>query len=383
MNPIFDQIKITVCRTYGSPFLNQAGIYQDGQIPMCRDASGKLWAISGHTNIGHIGVFCGNDLSDLKEVYPARLLFDVGSADRAFSRIRYPEGILARGGLWPFGLFICPGTGRFFCWFHNETGWSACGTGYDARGFCDSPYVDSDFRHVGLMHSDDLGRSWTFDRWVLTSEEICFTELFNPGEEKVKGQKAGRVSLGSGDFTLFSTEKMDYIYLFYNIIRIDTGKWQWTDCDTYVARARKRKDGIIGDFVKYYDGAFCEAGNFGRETPVALNTWHPKVVYSEDLKVYLMVSSTVAEDTDGARITDTMELRSSEDLLHWSEPVHVRNGEGIFGNHYNGIASYRGQGDPDLLRGKRCTLMTCHNGTDVDFHDLLFERIKTEPEEHR
>ena len=49
-----------------SPFLNKNDIYQDGTTPMCRDTDGRLWAMSGHSHMGHIGIFCGKSLNDLE-----------------------------------------------------------------------------------------------------------------------------------------------------------------------------------------------------------------------------------------------------------------------------------------------------------------------------
>ena len=40
-------------------------IYQDGTTPLYRDVDGKLWAISGHSHCGHVGMFCGTSLDDL------------------------------------------------------------------------------------------------------------------------------------------------------------------------------------------------------------------------------------------------------------------------------------------------------------------------------
>ena len=40
-------------------------IYQDGTTPLYRDIDGKLWAISGHSHCGHVGMFCGTSLDDL------------------------------------------------------------------------------------------------------------------------------------------------------------------------------------------------------------------------------------------------------------------------------------------------------------------------------
>ena len=44
---------------------NKYGIYQDGTTPMYRDVDGKLWAISGHTHMGHIAMLCGTCVADL------------------------------------------------------------------------------------------------------------------------------------------------------------------------------------------------------------------------------------------------------------------------------------------------------------------------------
>jgi len=183
MNTFFDNYDLKIGEAMPSPFMNEKGVYQDGTTPMYRDTDGRLWAISGHSHMGHIGVFCGTSLDDMVEMWPIETNFSIGHAEYAFNGVRYPEGILPRGSMWPFGLYICPNTHRFFCWFHNETGWNGRGTAYDAFGLCEKPRLDSDFRHVGLMHSDDEGRTWTFDRWVLTGNEVAFTSRYNPARE--------------------------------------------------------------------------------------------------------------------------------------------------------------------------------------------------------
>lgn len=373
MNNLLKDKKITVQDGYPSPFLNSVGVYQDGTVPFSRDKNGKLWAIGGHSHMGHIGIFCGNDLTDMKEAYPAQFHFCVGHAEYAFSGIRYPEGVKARGSIWPFGLYICHGTGRFFCFFHNETGWAAKGTAYDAFGLCDEPIIDSDFRHVGLMHSDDEGRNWTFDRWVLTAEKVCFTEKFVPDGVNVKGQPSGEISLGSGDFSLYAPQNDEYMYLFYNILRIDTEKKVWTGCDAYVARIGKRSDGVMPDPVKYYNGSFCEPGTFGKETPIVRGAWHPRVAYVEKENLFLMASAPINENSSTAFIRDYMELRVSKNLIEWSEPFVVQQDGKPFGNHYNAILSYHGTRDPFVITGNEFTALTCHNGTDVIASDFKAE----------
>ena len=366
MDKFLQKYAVEVGDVKETAFNNAGGIFQDGTTPMCRDASGKLWAVSGHSHLGHIAVFCGTCLDDLKEVYPVQTLFCVGHADYAYSGIRYPEGVRARGSIWPFGLYICPGTGRFFCFFHNETGWNGMGTAYDALGLCDTPHFDSDFRHIGLMHSDDEGRTWVFDRWVLTSEEVCFTQLYDPGAGRARGQAPGRICLGSGDFSLFAEPEGEYIYLVYNKIYVNTDTSAWEDCNVYMARTRKRSDGIIGDFVKYYEGSFCEPGNFGRETPVARGSWHPRLVYLKKYGKYVMSSCPMRPSSRVAEvIEDVLELRESDDMLHWSAPKRVDKGGKPFGNHYAALVPEGRTGSPFLIPEDEFSILLNHNGTDV------------------
>ena len=349
-------------------FLRKNGIAQDGTTPMCRDTDGKLWAMSGHSHVGHIGVFSGTNVSDLKEMWQAQTNFCVGHADFAFDKIRYPDGTKSRGSIWPMGLYICPKTHRFFCFFHNETGWNGKGTAYDAYGYCDVPHYDFDFRHIGLMHSDDEGKNWTFDRWVLTAEQPAFTQIFKPEEAGVAiGQAAGDMTMGSGDFTLFDNPNDEYLYLVYNIAQVNTDECRWKSIDTYIARTRKRDDGIMGDFVKLYNGEWCEAGNFGKESIIANNAWHSKIVFLEKHNVYLMTSSRFGIKDDGTfGSTLKVDLRTSTDLIHWSDPVGGVMYEGKeFGNHYVALAPTESDGHMYCIKGDSCCFLTNHNATDV------------------
>lgn len=365
MMNFFEQHKFIIQKQTESPFLNKVGVYQDGTTPMYRDTDGKLWAMSGHSHMGHIGMFCGSCIDDMEQLYAIQTNFCVGSAEYAFSGIRYPEGVKSRGSIWPFGLYICPQTHRFFCFFHNESGWNGKGTAYDALGPCDKPHFDSDFRHIGLMHSDDEGKNWTFDRWVLTAEETCFTELYNPNGDCAIGQKAGHISLGSGDFSLFVEPDGEYIYLIYNIVRVDTDMGCWDSCDAYIARTRKRSDGIMGDFVKYYNGSFCEAGNLGKESIIINNAWHPRMVWLEKYRKYVMTSSYPRPGASKDVIEDVMELRVSDDMIHWSKPTRVEFNGKPFGNHYVALAANDTKSAPNIIAGDTLSVLTNHNGTDV------------------
>jgi hypothetical protein len=239
-----------------------------------------------------------------------------------------------------------------------------------------TPALDSDYRHIGLMHSDDEGKTWTFDRWVITAEEVGFSERYNPGAGNVIGQKHPHIALGSGDFSLFVDPAEDgYLYLFYNIARIDTRANRWVACDVYVARARKRNDGMMSDFVKYYDGAFCEAGNLGKETPVAKSAWHASVVWSAKYNKYIM-SSTAFDPACGITpffVSDAMEVRIGDDLVTWGEPLRVMRDGKIFGNHYIKLVSDDKVSPPAVIPGDAFAILSNHIGTDVDRYLARFE----------
>ena len=226
-----------------------------------------------------------------------------------------------------------------------------------------------------VMHSDDEGRNWTFDRWVLTGNEVPFTDLYDSGTGNAIGQDAsGLVRLGSGDFSIFIPPDEDYIYIFYNILTLalhETCRSKaWQRCDVYAAQCRKRADGLMGDFVKYYDGSFCESGIFGRESMILEDGWHPRVVYSEPEKLYFMTSKPIiaikkhkipaVDEKDSA-----VQIAVSKDLIHWSKPEIVYQNGKPWGNHYNAIVSDDKTGQPFVLSGNPFSFLTNHNGTDV------------------
>ena len=368
MNDFLDKYTFEIGDAEDTPFTKANGIRQDGTTPMYRDTDGKLWAMSGHSHLGHIAMFSGTSVDDLEQLYPINTNFCVGHADYAFDGIRYPDGTKARGSIWPFGLYICPGTHRFFCFFHNETGWNGKGTAYDAYGYCDVPHYDFDFRHIGLMHSDDEGKNWTFDRWVITGERPAFTEGFKPTEAGIAvGQKMGKIQLGGGDFSLFVNPNDEYIYLIYNMANVDTDSGKWEECNAYIARTRKRDDGIMGDFVKYYNGAFCEPGNFGKETVIARDTWHPRIVYLEKYDTYLMSGTRLGIKDDG-NFGSTLKtvLSTSSDLVNWTEQIYAPTVDGkVFGNHYVAIRPTDKTSHANVISDDDFCFLTNHNATDV------------------
>lgn len=369
MKSFLQRKKIVIGDPQPTPFSSSNNTYQDGTTPCFCDVDGKLWAISGHTHMGEIAMFCGTTIEDMQKLYAIETKFETGDAGRAFNGVRYPEDVLPRGSIWPFGLYICPNTHRFFVFFHNETGWNAPKTGYDSFGICEIPKYDSDFRHIGLMHSDDEGRTWYFDRWIVSSETVCFSELYNPSDSPVLGQCVTDVCLGAGDFSLFVPDG-EYIYLVYNVVHVDVRNGKWLACDVGMARSRKRQDGVMGDFVKFYDGAFSEAGNFGKETPIVKALWHPSIVYLREEKLYMLSGSPVCcgNVLDPAHperlINRVVELRFSENLLDWSEPIRLEKDGKAFGAHYCSFYSAERERSA-AVSGNKLVLQLCGNGLDV------------------
>jgi hypothetical protein len=225
------------------------------------------------------------------------------------------------------------------------------------------------------MHSDDEGRSWVFDRWVLAAEELAFTHNYAPDVTNVIGQQGNIIRLGSGDFCMYIEPEGDYIYLLYDIITIDISKQSWQDawqrCDAYIARCRKRTDGAMGDFVKYYNGSFCESGILGKESPILADAWHPRVVYSEPEKMFIMTSKPILACTKRGAILNTdemgkvMQISVSDDLINWSDPEIVYKDGLPWGNHYNAIVPNDTKNQPNVLSSNEFSILNNHNGTDV------------------
>jgi hypothetical protein len=154
---------------------------------------------------------------------------------------------------------------------------------------------------------------------------------------------------------------------------------KWLSCDAYVARCRRREDGLMGDFVKYYDGAFCEAGNLGRESAILHDAWHPRVVYSDPEGIYIMTSKPIVATQRGEiegvnERRQVMQVSMSEDLIHWSEPqIMLRDGK-PWGNHYNAIVPDDTVSQPNILTSDRFSILNNHNGTDVERYSAKLVR---------
>ena len=86
-----------------------------------------------------------------------------------------------------------------------------------------------------------------------------------------------------------------------------------------------------------------------------------------------MSYSPVVTDDPSRLVSDVMELRTSSDLINWSEPIAVKRDGKPFGNHYQAITSFHGKGDPYCVEGGDFTVLSCHNGTDVTAFDFTLK----------
>jgi hypothetical protein len=150
----------------------------------------------------------------------------------------------------------------------------------------------------------------------------------------------------------------------------------WHSCDAFIARCRKRTDGTMGDFVKYYEGSFCEAGNLGKETMILKDAWHPRVVYSEPEKMFIMTSKPIAkvmhEEIPGAQagVGKVVQISTSKDLINWSEPEIVYKDGLPWGNHYNAFVPDDTVSQPNILTTNKFSMLNNHNGTNVDRYSI-------------
>lgn len=266
-----------------SNFTNHNGINQDGNLALCRDMKGNVWAVLGHTNMGGLKIWKGSSVDNMIYKYDAALNFKLGAAGIAFNNINYPDGPKSRGQVWPFGLYI-GSTGKFYCYIHNETGWASGGTGYTINGQFEG---EPDFRHIGLMTSLDSGRTWNFDGWIITSSEKSFTTKYLPEPELTGAQVGPQYSLGAGDHSLFVNPNDKYMYLFYTKIYINSAGKDHTD-SIYVARAPKNNPTI---WTKWYKGGWGQSGNSGKESAVIGHYGYgPSVAWSTYLNKYILIS---------------------------------------------------------------------------------------------
>jgi len=345
------------------------GVRPDCVPALCRDAEGGLWAIAGHSGYGKIGVFSGRNAGDLKKLYDAELLFPTGPAGTAFGGQKhpYPDGPLPRGEVWATGLWIVPGNatkypGRFYALFHNETGWGAGSTGYTAYAREDG---EPDFRHIGLMSSDDRGKTWDFHGWVITAAEPCYTERYRPDGIGTGGQKTGIINLGAGDLSVFFKHDEKRLYCFYSMIWYNMDDRSVVSDKVFVARAKMQETGELGEFEKYHRGCFGTPGNGGAETAIMTGGAEPSVAYHKPLGCYLLTTYNRAYWGTGP----TLQVCCSDNLTDWTEPVRVVETHAELSMPYFALCG-REPGQPHNFLGEDFDLLVCSNNTDIRRHEI-------------
>ena len=307
------KLKFSISNSTSTEITCKNDIHQDAVIGICRDQSGELWALCGHIGYGHIEVFNGADAQHLKKAYPIRINFEYGKAGKAFCGSHYPDGPLSRGEFWPTGFWIDHKTGWFHALIHNETGWSA---GADAYTIYGQEEGEPDFRHIGYIFSKDLGKTWDFDRWVITSRELSYSELYQP-DNLTEGQPAGIICLGAGDLSVYHKPETNELFVYYSMIWYDSNKRTVVADKIYCAKSAIGSDGKLNDFQKYCDGSFCTAGNCGRESAILSGGAEPCVAYSETIGRYIMTTYGRSHWTNGE---PTLQVSYSDDLVTWSPP---------------------------------------------------------------
>lgn len=344
-----------VGETKKTVFTNENGVYQDGVVASCRDASGLLWSVVGHSYLGGISVWSGTSLDRLSRQYDVHYNFELGEAGVAFHGTRYPNGLQSRGSIWPLGLWIDPEDGRFYCFIHNETGWGANLTSHTAFGYGEG---EPDFRHIGLMTSGDAGKTWDFLEWIIAAEKPSWTRE-HPPEHLTGGQPLREVYLGAGDFSLFVNENDGFFYIFYTQIVFHSVDHSYYD-HVYAARAPISSKGRSGTWKKLYHGAYSEPGHMGKESPIHANANVPCVTYNTFLQSYIMTSYRRDLWFSGK---GAIQWSMSDDLIYWSEPAPVCMDRKELNVPY--FTQFNPHAGSVSVTGKSFILLYETNGTDV------------------
>ena len=71
-------------------------------------------------------------------------------------------------------------------------------------------------------------------------------------------------------------------------------------------------------------------------------------------------------------VADVMEVRTSADLLNWTEATAIYHEGKPFGNHYIAMVSEDDKNQPCVIDGDEFSILTNHNGTDVTRHKAKF-----------
>ena len=69
-----------------------------------------------------------------------------------------------------------------------------------------------------------------------------------------------------------------------------------------------------------------------------------------------------------------MQISTSTDLIHWSEPELVYKDGEVWGNHYNAMVPDDTVYQPNILSTNRFSILNNHNGTDVIRYPVELKR---------
>jgi hypothetical protein len=354
-----------VSKSHASQFTNANGVWQDGLLGLSRDGKGNLWALVGHTGIGELSVWEGSTVDDLERKYFVKYNFKIGKAGKAFEGSAYPDGPRARGWIWPSGFWVDAEDGKFYAYFHNETGWGAGETGYTAFARKEG---EPDFRHIGLMVSDDQGRTWDFKGWILTAHQPSWTNRYKPDAVE-GGQDSDLVFLGAGDHSLFVNLQDGYMYLFYGQIAYDLKTNTARKDYVYVARATIESKGLPGAWNKYFEGSFSEPGNMGKETAILEGGAVPNVAYDTYLQKYLL---TTYNRPNWYANKGACQISFSTDLVHWTKPTLLAPDRKDLSMPYFTMSNLDASGPTNVL-GRVFRLFAGNNGTDVEKVSVVIE----------
>ena len=92
--------------------------------------------------------------------------------------------------------------------------------------------------------------------------------------------------------------------------------------------------------------------------------------------MYIMTSKPIAkvmhEEIPGANVGGgkVVQISTSKDLIHWSEPEIVYKDGKPWGNHYNAFVPDDTVSQPNILTSNKFSMLNNHNGTNVDRYSI-------------
>jgi len=178
------------------------------------------------------------------------------------------------------------------------------------------------YASVGIAESDDNGSTWVKRGQIIKSAK--------PKDWAAYRGQSGR---GNGLPGAVADPTSRYIFVYYTNLSVENGR----SPDICMARSNLTiGPPLPGNWKKFYEGDFTEAGIGGKETPVVdissiakASALYPHVAYSEYLKKYVMVfginvKEEAFEELPAAK--SGIYLGLSDDGLRWSVPIKLVTG---------------------------------------------------------